>query len=109
MSKQSERAAHWRAHVEQWRRSGQTQSAYCAEHGVSKKSLGYWIRQWRQAAAQRPDRALTLVAARPPVAIDPPVQAGGGLSLRSPSGWHLEFGALPPASWLAEGLTLGAT
>ena len=39
MSKQSERAAHWRAHVEQWRRSGQTQSAYCAEHGVSKKSL----------------------------------------------------------------------
>ncbi|WP_407277607.1 hypothetical protein U5817_13150 [Aromatoleum evansii] len=61
MSEQSERAARWREHVERWRRSGQTQSAYCAEHGVSKKSLGYWIRQWRQGAAQRSDRALTFV------------------------------------------------
>ncbi|WP_425597217.1 IS66 family insertion sequence element accessory protein TnpA [Thauera aromatica] len=28
-----------REHVERWRRSGQTQAAYSAEHGVSKKSL----------------------------------------------------------------------
>ena len=102
MSEQSERAARWREHVERWRRSGQTQSAYSAEHGVSKKSLGYWIRQWRQGAAQRSDLALTLVAARPAVAMDPPLQGGCGLSLRSPSGWCLEFGTLPPASWLVE-------
>ena len=101
MSTQSERAARWREHVERWRLSGQTQAAYSAEHGVSKKSLGYWVRQSRQEAARKPDSLLTLVAARP-VGVTPPRQAGDVLSLRSPSGWCLQFGALPPASWLAE-------
>lgn len=101
MSEQSERAARWREHVERWRRSGQTQAAYSAEHGLKKKSLGYWVRQLRQEGAGKPDSVLSLVAARP-VGIAPPLQAGELLSLRSPSGWCLRFGALPPASWLAE-------
>lgn len=105
MSEQSERAARWREHVERWHRSGQTQAAYSAEHGVSKKSLGYWIRRGRLESVQQSDQALTLVAARPAVAMDCPLQAGGGLSLRSPSGWGLEFDTLPSASWLAELLT----
>ena len=75
MSTQSERAARWREHVERWRRSGQTQAAYSAEHGVSKKSLGYWVRQSRQEVARKPDSLLTLVAARP-VGTTPPRQAG---------------------------------
>ncbi|MCK2096584.1 IS66 family insertion sequence element accessory protein TnpA [Thauera aromatica] len=107
MSTQSERAACWREHVERWRRSGQTQAAYSAEHGVSKKSLGYWVRQARQEAARKPDSSLTLVAARA-VGITPPRQAAEVLLLRSPSGWSLQFGALPPASWLAEVLAHGA-
>ncbi|WP_425597222.1 IS66 family insertion sequence element accessory protein TnpA, partial [Thauera aromatica] len=49
------RAARWRAHVEQWRRSGQTQAAYSAEHGLNKKSLGYWVRQGRAVAARKSD------------------------------------------------------
>ena len=102
MSEQSERATRWREHVERWRRSGQTQSAYCAEHGVSKKSLSYWIGRWRRGAAQSADRALTLVAARPVVEMDRPAKAGGVLALYSPSGWCLEFGTLPPAAWLSE-------
>lgn len=107
MSIQSERAARWREHVERWRRSGQTQAAYSAEHGVSKKSLGYWVRQSRQEGARKPDSLLTLVAARP-VGITTPQQTGEVLSLRTASGWCLQFGTLPPASWLAEVLAHGA-
>jgi len=107
MSTQLERVARWREHVERWRRSGQTQAAYSAEHGVNKKSLGYWVRQSRDESAREPDSVLTLVAARP-VGVAPPRQAGDVLSLRSPSGWSLQFGALPPASWLAAVLSHGA-
>lgn len=101
MSHHSERAARWRAHVEQWRRSGQTQAAYSAEHGLSKKSLGYWVRRGRAEGARKSEPVLTWVAARP-VGVASPVQAAGPLSLRSPSGWCLEFATLPSASWLAE-------
>lgn len=109
MSTQSERVARWREHVERWRRSGQTQAAYSAAHGVSSKSLGYWIRRSRHESAREADSVLTLVAARPVGVAPPPRQAGEVLSLCSPSGWRLQFGALPPASWLAEMLAHGAT
>ncbi|MCK2097781.1 hypothetical protein, partial [Thauera aromatica] len=71
------------------------------EHGLNKKSLGYWVRQGRAVAARKSDAFLTLVAARP-VGVTSPLQAAGVLSLRSPSGWCLEFATLPSASWLSE-------
>ncbi|CAH1748636.1 transposase [Thauera humireducens] len=109
MINQSERAARWREHVERWRRSGQTQTAYSADHGLSKKSLGYWIRRLREPLPHEQVVPLTLVAAHPvPVADLPSLQAAGVLSLRSPSGWRVEFDALPPAPWLAELIAQGA-
>jgi len=36
--------AFWRGHVEQWRTSGQSQAAYCREHGLSDHRLRYWKR-----------------------------------------------------------------
>ena len=106
MASRSERAGFWRDHVEGWRRSGQTQAAYCAEQGVSVNSLAYWLRRLRQEGFDQPE-PLTLVAVRP--AVDP--RSAGApppvLSVHSGAGWRLEFGALPSAAWLAELLAQG--
>jgi hypothetical protein len=42
MTKGGEREARWRRHVDAWRASGGTQTAYCKEHGLRSYSLSYW-------------------------------------------------------------------
>ena len=37
--------AYWRVHVEAWRDSGQSRGEYCALHGLSRKTFGWWA--WR--------------------------------------------------------------
>jgi hypothetical protein len=37
--------AYWRVHVEAWRDSGQSRGEYCAAHGLSRKTFGWWA--WR--------------------------------------------------------------
>ena len=107
MSKDSERATYWREHVARWRHSGQTQAAYSAAHGVSKKSLSYWVSQVRLRAAAETEAALTLVAARP-VVTPSGLPGSAVLTVHSAAGWRVEFGALPPALWLAELIASGA-
>lgn len=106
MANRVERAAFWRAHVEGWRESALTQAAYCAEQGVSAKSLAYWLRRFRREGLAQSE-PLTLVAVRPIVAAEPVSRSNPALSLHSCAGWHLEFGALPSAAWLAELLAQG--
>ena len=36
------RREHWRAHTEAWSQSGQTQAAYCEQHGINLKTFAYW-------------------------------------------------------------------
>ena len=47
--------AYWRVHVEAWRASGQSRAEYCAAHGLSRKTFGWWAwrldRQGRRAPA----------------------------------------------------------
>lgn len=101
MGKRATRAAFWRAHVSGWRRSGQTQAAYCAGEGLCVSTLGYWIKRLGREGTEFPaDGArLTLVAARP---VTPAPASGVELTLRSPSGWALAFTSRPPAPWLRE-------
>ena len=107
MASRSERAGFWRDHVEGWRRSGQTQAAYCAEQGVSVKSLAYWLRRLRKAEGFEPSEPLTLVAVRPAPDSRSASASAPALSVHSGAGWRLEFGALPSAAWLAELLAQG--
>ena len=108
MASRSERAAFWRDHIESWRESGQTQAAYCAERGLSVKSLAYWLRRLRKAEGFEPSEPLTLVAVRPAPDSQPACAPAPALSLHSGAGWRLDFGALPSAVWLAELLAQGA-
>ena len=36
---------HWRAHMEAWQQSGQTQGTYCEQHGLKLKTFAYWRRR----------------------------------------------------------------
>ena len=45
-------AAYWRVHVEAWRSSGQSRGEYCAAHGLSRKTFGWWA--WRLDRQGRP-------------------------------------------------------
>lgn len=100
--KRAMRAAQWRAHVSAWRGSGQTQAAYCARHGLSVSTLGYWISRLREDGDGSDGARLTLVAARPLTTLVAPPADEAQLTLRSPSGWALVFGSRPPAAWLRE-------
>ena len=92
---------YWRGHVVAWRGSGETQRVYCDRHGLKKHSLSYWhLRLARRDAQAGGAVLLTLVpAVMVPEAVAAPAAA---LVLNSPSGWRLEFAALPPAGWLAQ-------
>ena len=48
------RAARWLAHVEQWRDSGMSKSAYCTAHGLNFSSFRYWLRKSRSASVDVP-------------------------------------------------------
>jgi transposase len=48
---------YWRVHVEAWRASGQSRAEYCAAHGLSRKTFGWWA--WRLDRQGRPAPADT--------------------------------------------------
>lgn len=82
----------WRRHVRQWRESGLTQSAYAAQHQVSRAGLCRW--QQRLADSLTLESPITLVPASR-------LQASGPLILRN-SSWQLELPADTSATWLAD-------
>ena len=41
----------WRAHLEAWHRSNQTQRAYCASQGIGEKAFYHWRRKEKEAVA----------------------------------------------------------
>ena len=90
-----------RAHVERWRASGATRSAYCKQHGLKMSELVYWI---KRGNAQIPGSAkLTLVQAKVEVV---PQKSATPLILECPNGIKLHIPATASASWV--GALLGA-
>ncbi len=50
---QARKSATWAKHVEGWEHSGQTQRAYCTEHGVPLSSFQWWRRRLRRPVAKK--------------------------------------------------------
>ncbi|WP_425285501.1 IS66 family insertion sequence element accessory protein TnpA [Azotobacter beijerinckii] len=75
------RRAVWLGHIQAWHDSGLTQVAYCRQHDLKPKALGYWIRRNRQALS---GNTLTLVplTVRTPQA--PPAPSTATLCLQHP-------------------------
>jgi hypothetical protein len=71
--------AYWRVHVEAWRDSGQSRGEYCALHGLSRKTFGWWA--WRLDRQGRPAPADTVAHFLPvEIAEVPDLDEGGAAS-----------------------------
>ena len=48
----AERTAYWRAQIEAWQASGQSQQAFCQANDLNYPRFGYWRRKFRQQEEQ---------------------------------------------------------
>lgn len=101
----SEAAKRRAAHVQAWRRSGLTQAAYCAKHGLNRHTLAYWCSRRRRPKNRLSD---TAPAARfVPLRVNDVVQvendaamAPAALELWWPNGMRARVAAGSDAAWL---------
>ena len=56
------RAAHWMAHVQQWRESGLAKTRYCRKNGLALSTFQYWITKSRLSSGSEPASVPALVA-----------------------------------------------
>jgi hypothetical protein len=100
MDKNGELEAYWRGHVGAWRARGETQRAYCDQHGLKRHSLSYWHR--RLGGLEAPLSGVMPLTLIPATVVSEGGASAPCLSLASPGGWRLDFASLPPAGWVAE-------
>ncbi len=86
---------YWHEHVSAWRRSGLSRAAYCGQHGLVPRQLGYWVRHSQTDGGDVGADALTLVPTRVRPAQD------DILVLQNGQGWHLPLPATISTAWLA--------
>ena len=80
------RAQYWKAQIDAWQASGQSQQAFCKANDLNYPRFGYWLRKFRHqgtvAAVPRRHRASGFV---PVVA----AATGSGLTVHLPNGIEL--------------------
>ena len=78
------REQYWRAQIDAWQASGQSQQAFCKANDLNYPRFGYWLRKFRHqgVVAATPRRASGFV----PVVASP---SDDGLSLHLPNGVEL--------------------
>ena len=77
------RERYWRAQIDAWQSSGQSQQAFCKAYDLNYPRFGYWLRKFRrqgQVAESRRASGFVPVVAAP---------VGGGLSVHLPNGIEL--------------------
>ena len=84
----SERKAHWLHHIDSWRCSGLSQSAYCREHDLKSNQLSYWKRKLSAPNTEHHRTPDTQTSAFIPIHAGC-ADASGGLHLRLPNGCEL--------------------
>lgn len=107
--KRAERRAVWQRHIDAWRASGLTLSAYCAGERLSRESM----RRWRRRFASEPIRNNKLRTPSPgiPSGLVPihvraaasarPLSTSGLIEIRLPRGRSIVIDALVDAAGLA--------
>ena len=82
--------AFWRGHLAHWRASGQSQAAYCREHGLTDHRFRYWKRCFQPEGvadeSSDPGRFLPVqLVSRSATSVD------SGITVRLPTGLGLEL------------------
>ncbi|MDF0607171.1 hypothetical protein HZU77_016255 [Neisseriaceae bacterium TC5R-5] len=92
MASNSKKLAFWTEHSRQWRSSGLTQKAYCAQENLALKTFEYWHRQVLATQKSRKGFAPKVTLAAVSVPPDNAVITTGIL-LYSPGGWRVDLPA----------------
>lgn len=77
------KAEFWEKHIEQWRISGQSQSAYCEQHALKRHVWTYWKRKFDSEKT-----SLNSVGGFVPVSVEVPVSLTG-LQVTLPNGIYV--------------------
>lgn len=100
-----ERERKWREHVRAWRKSGQSQAAYCRQHGLMQYDFSWW----KGKIARRDSRASAAMPTFVPVRMALPQTASYAFELKFSDGRVLRFDArVDPAALKAIALALEA-
>ena len=88
----STRREAWAARIAAWERSGQTQSAFCREHGWNTNTFQYWLRTVR-----RPPSASAVMV---PIVVDESAQAAPSQIEVRRGPWAVSFPSSVDSEWL---------
>jgi len=83
----------WRRLLRQWRRSGLSIRAFCAQHDLSEPSFYAWRRTLADRDPPAPAFVPVTVLPEPPAPTTPDAAASSGLELLLPGGRVLRVGA----------------
>ena len=84
--------AFWRGHLAHWRTSGQSQAAYCREHGLTDHRFRYWKRCFQpEGVAHEPSGAEEFLPVQLVSRSATPAIIDSGITVRLPTGLGLEL------------------
>lgn len=88
MSKQHSLKEKWRQHLQSWRDSGLSQSAWCRQHDIRPNQFWYWRKKLDGASqsAPREDRLSTFVPVIPEPQAEATITPGSSLTVSLPNG-----------------------
>ena len=92
-------ATEWRRWLARYERSGLSQKAFCARHGLALSTLTYWRRRERNRAAEQ--SASFVEVPQSAVSAVPSSMALAGILIELPSGVRFELSRATDAKWLA--------
>ncbi|GAM52073.1 hypothetical protein EBME_0536 [bacterium endosymbiont of Mortierella elongata FMR23-6] len=94
-----QRREHWASHVSNWKRSVQTQAAYCAVHGLKLNTFKDWVVKLRKDGGlpTKPPQGLSWVSVK--VQTD---EASPKLTVWEASRWQLELPQKVCPHWLGQ-------
>ncbi len=92
-------ATEWRRWLARYERSGLSQKAFCARHGLALSTLTYWRRRDRNRAAEH--SASFVEVPQSAVAAVPSSIALAGVLIELPSGVRFELSQATDPKWLA--------
>lgn len=82
--------------IEQWQKSGQLRTDFCAAHNIRLATFTYWLTKYRDEK-KTADAGFTRVEITTSAESSP-----AGLELRCPNGIQLNFTKLPAVTYLAD-------
>ncbi len=84
----TEKQKFWKSHIAGWGQSGDTQSDYCRNNGLSIKTFGYWKRK----LCSKREAAVSFVPVSIKRAYPVSVNAGASLRLVVGNGYGIDIG-----------------